>query len=206
VEAKDSEWAVKYQLECLETFREGEGAWGVTYLESFMRILGHPTLQSSLRGISKAGKTPKVVVLGSALGNQVIWGSAAFGFEGVGYDVLGCCVEKAEEIADGLKGEGGEGIREKVKFEKRNVTEEELDLDGANLVWSNDHEWGEEAQRKVEKMAFEGLKEGGGLVLYRPPLDRTLGWREGVRIGGVATSWNPSGTVFLLIKGDDEVR
>ena len=34
VEANDGEWAVRYQMECLERFRGGgEGAWGVTYLE-----------------------------------------------------------------------------------------------------------------------------------------------------------------------------
>jgi hypothetical protein len=51
----------------------------------------------------------------------------------------------------------------------------------------------------VERLAFEGLEEGGGMVLYRPPLERKLGWREGVRIK-VPTSWNPEKTVFLLLK------
>lgn len=44
------------------------------------------------------GGVPKVVSIGSGLANIVSWSAIAFGFRGVGFDVLPCCTKGAEVL------------------------------------------------------------------------------------------------------------
>jgi len=201
VEAHDKAWAVALWEESLERFPEDyeRGSWGVTYLESLMRVYGHPILQKALREAVQGGRRPAVSVLGSALGNTAVWPSLAFGFSARGYEALGCCVDKAKELVEGLKGEAGDEARSRVEFFKADVFGPNVDLTGSDVVWSNDFQWGEEAQSEVEKMAFDAMDAGGCLVLYRRPREEGLAWNEiGVAKAGV--SWDPELPVFILRK------
>ena len=51
------------------------------------------------RAVSQGrGGVPKVVCIGSGLGNLVAWPAIAFGFRGVGFDILRSCTKKAGEL------------------------------------------------------------------------------------------------------------
>ena len=139
----------------------------MTYLESLMRVYGLPVVQRSLSDAVASGRRPTVSVLGSALGNTAVWPAIAFGFNARGYEALDCCVGKARELVEGLKGKAGEEARASVEFFKADVLGPNVDLAGSDVVWSNDFQWGEEAQGKVEKMAFDAMGAGGCLVIYR---------------------------------------
>lgn len=44
------------------------------------------------------GGVPKIISLGSGLGNIVTWSALAFGFRGVGLDILPCCTKGATKL------------------------------------------------------------------------------------------------------------
>ena len=148
---------------------------------------------------------PALLVLGSALGNCAVWPALAFGFKATGFDVLESCVQKTNDIIGSLKGKGAETLKDLTKFEVANVISDSdvvgSEMKAATVIWSNDHEWGQAAQRKIEEMAFANMTEGSCLVLYRPPLTlQELGWKNGVKILDIAVSWNPKLAMYLLLK------
>lgn len=102
-EATDSSWALEQQEESLARFPSGNGAgdYGVTFLPSFFRVIGHPAVQSALRSVSPS-VPPKFVVLGSALGAACVWPSLAFGFRSTGFDILDCHVSLARGLLQQL--------------------------------------------------------------------------------------------------------
>ena len=214
-EKSDVDFALDYFQEAEGLRRSGtsgECEWGITFLPSMFRVYGHPLLQKLLKekaekndASDNSNKQPSVLVLGSALGNCAVWPALAFGFKATGFDILESCVQKTNAIIGSLKGKGAETLRDLTRFEAVNVISQS-DLVGremkeASVVWSNDHEWGQAAQRKIEEMAFENMTEGSCLVLYRPPLTlHKLGWKNGVQIPNIAVSWNPKLTMYLLLK------
>eukprot|EP00585_Thalassiosira_rotula_P016422 CAMPEP_0196168600 /NCGR_PEP_ID=MMETSP0911-20130528/3301_1 /TAXON_ID=49265 /ORGANISM="Thalassiosira rotula, Strain GSO102" /LENGTH=495 /DNA_ID=CAMNT_0041434615 /DNA_START=78 /DNA_END=1565 /DNA_ORIENTATION=- len=219
VERSDGDFASEYFREGLGRFApsavvdasspsDGGGEWGITFLPSLFRVYGHPLVQEILREKAEGGgeAPPSLVVLGSALGNCAVWPALAFGFRATGFDILESCVRKTnDDIIASLKGNGAARLRDLVKFEVANVLSDadrvEPEMKAASVVWSNDHEWGEAAQRKVEEMAYANMSEGSCLVLYRPPLTlQDLRWKAGVKIPNIATSWNPRLTMYLLKK------
>lgn len=199
-----SPWLLSLSREALGRFGCGEaGAFGVTFLGSFMRVAGHPVAQGRFGEVLRGGGTPHVVSLGSALGNSVVWPAAAFGFTGKGYDVLESAVGKARELVAGLKGEGGRGVGARVSFEAGDVLEDEgaaKEIGRADLVWANDHSWGEEAQRRLEELCWERMQPGACLVLYRKPAGKH-GWDlKSMGLLQVPTSWHPKATMVILKK------
>jgi len=213
-EKSDDDFALNYfqEAEGLRRFQSsGECEWGITFLPSLFRVYGHPLLQKLLK--EKAEKNasednnepPALLVLGSALGNCAVWPALAFGFKATGFDILESCVQKTNAIIGSLKGKGAETLKDLTRFEVANVISDSdkvsREMKAASVVWSNDHEWGQAAQRKIEEMAFENMTEGSCLVLYRPPLTlHELGWKNGVQIPDIAVSWNPKLTMYLLLK------
>ena len=203
-EGLDSTFALDLRRSSLETFGASSsslgGSWGLTYLSSFFRVFGNPHVQRSLRRDEASGK---ITVLGSALGNACVWPTAAFGFNSVGFDLLGCCTEKSDEIVDGLLGEGGRRIRERVEFVNEDCLSERgrAEMEKADVIWSNDFSWPKGVQESVEEVAFASMPSGAALVLYRPPrlLDK-LKWTTGAKINGIPTSWDPALSFYVLVK------
>ena len=199
MEAHDKSFAISLWSESLDRFPSDyeQGSWGVTYLESFMRVYGHPMLQKSLCGVINEGRKPTVSVLGSALGNTAVWPSLAFGFKSTGHEALDCCATKSNELLQNLKGRAGDEARSNVTLIHGDAFD--ADLEGSDIIWSNDFQWGEEAQREVEAKAFEALSPGRCLVLYRRPKDDGLNWSERV-VTRASVSWDPELPVFILLK------
>lgn len=215
IEKSDDDFALEFIQEGLRRFTppvdasssDGGGEWGITFLPSLFRVYGHPLVQEILREKAEGSEAPpSLLVLGSALGNCAVWPALAFGLRATGFDILESCVHKTNnDIIASLKGNGAERLRGLVKFEVADVISDsdrvEPEMKAASVVWSNDHEWGEVAQRKVEEMAYANMSEGSCLVLYRPPLTlQDLQWKAGVKIPNIVTSWNPQLTMYLLKK------
>jgi hypothetical protein len=215
-ETNDAEFSLMLQEESLRRFPEwgdsGAGAWGVTYLDSFLRVIGHPTLQLMLRakldggdGTKPAEKpvfaTPKIVVLGSALGNTAVWSAAAFGFEAVGFDTLHACTDAANALLNAsLKEPAREQISSLVRLECADVLEDAgvaAEVATATVVWANDFAWPPEAQRRLEARVYAALPTGASLVLYREP--HLTAWVDGGSLP-VATSWNPQTLMRIMVK------
>jgi len=207
IETKDKAFALSFQRESLDLFpSSSEGnAWGITYLSSFFQVLGNPLIQQNM---SKKKKF-KMVVLGSALGNACVWPAAAFGCSAVGFDVMETCVHTSNKLIESVAGAGGDRLRENVRFRNIDVLKEIEEIQAAidccgdemSVVWSNDFSWGEHAQIQVENKAFEAMRSGDVIVLYRPP--RTLGvneWSHGGKISNIAVSWNVRSTMYVLVK------
>lgn len=213
-EKSDDDFALDYFQESLRRFSssssvvasDGCGEWGITFLPSLFRIYGHPLVQKLLKEKAEASEEPPaLLVLGSALGNCAVWPALAFGFKATGFDVLESCVQKTNDIIGSLKGKGAETLKDLTKFEVADVISDSdvvgSEMKAATVIWSNDHEWGQAAQRKIEEMAFANMTEGSCLVLYRPPLTlQELGWKNGVKILDIAVSWNPKLAMYLLLK------
>jgi hypothetical protein len=161
------------------------------------------------------GGVPKVVGLGSALGNTVAWPSMAFGFRGVGLDILPSCTGAAKELYE----EAVEAISRKnemltkygnesgssagtVRFETVDVVENsavvQKECADANVVWLNDYSWSVDGQKEVERAAMESLPSGSVLVLYRPP--HYIPSSNAVTKVLVATSWNPTLEMHVVLK------
>lgn len=221
-------WVARWQTSVLDVFPDSNdsGSWGVTYFQSFLRIMMEPIVQHTV-SVGRGG-VPKVVVLGSALGNIVAWAALAFGFRGVGLDALAPCTEGATELyttavdaierknevlqqykasamvedrvvpaADASKTVG------KVVFERVNVVSDtehvSRECDDANVVWINDFSWSVAAQRAVEATALASMPSGSLMVLYRPPHFPPQD-SQLIKVVSVATSWNPALDMHLVYK------
>jgi len=198
----DRAWILRLTDESLARFPVSSDAasWGVTYLQSFMKIMGAPPVQKAL---AACPGVPHVVSLGSALGSSIVWPAAAFGFTGVGFDALSAAVEKSTALVGDLAGKGGEAVQGAVEFRTGDVLEAEAGVEEeirkADIVWLNDFSWGQDSNQAVEQLCFQSMKRGAMLVLYRSPADKSLQWE----IGGVVRvplSWHPSSNVVLLRK------
>ena len=212
------DFVLRMQEDMLDTFPNGSegGTWGITYFASSLRVFMEPVVQNAVsRGWN--GGVPKVVVLGSALGNAVAWPSMAFGFRGVGLDVLSSCTEAATELYE----EAVEAIAKKnemltkygqdssgssagdVRFDTIDVVENDAvvrkECMDANVVWLNDYSWSMEEQRKVERTTMESLPSGSVLVLYRPPHHVPSNPNAVTKVL-VATSWNPTLEICIVLK------
>ena len=212
------DFVLKMQEDMLDTFPNGSegGAWGITYFASSLRVFMEPVVQNAVsRGWN--GGVPKVVVLGSALGNAVAWPSMAFGFRGVGLDVLSSCTEAATELYE----EAVEAIAKKnemltkygqdssgssagdVRFDTIDVVENDAvvrkECMDANVVWLNDYSWSVKEQREVERTTMESLPSGSVLVLYRPPHHAPANPNAVTKVL-VATSWNPTLEMCIVLK------
>merc|ERR1711865_115637 len=225
----DASWLLNQQLESLAHFpKSNEGAWGVTYFQTYFRVFHQLSIQKAIRSMlnSQQAARPKVVVLGSALGGACFWPALAFGFRAVGFELLPGCVEEAKALAS--KGEpllkflhersGQSGEPQSVaEFRCVDVVEQseevQLEMADAAVVWVNDYAWPTAAQQRVEEMALHALPTGGVLVLYRPPhsagylrnANETPGpvrWVDGGRVRA-ATSWDPELEMHILIKDSE---
>ena len=209
----DEEWVLKLQEDVLTRFPESSGAgdWGVTYFASYLRMFHHPAVQQAVtmgsKGLHGGGAVPKVLALGSALGNAVSWPALAFGFRGVGLDVLPACVEgstalhaaaaAAVENTNKLlreynkPGGDGAGVGE-VTFDEVDVVADlarvRAECADSSVVWLNDYSWPEAAQAATEAAVMEALQPGAVLVLYRAPHHSPP--RKDLSVK-VPTSWNP---------------
>jgi hypothetical protein len=200
VENGDDAWLVAMLEESQRLFGTSNvsaaASWGVTYLQSCMRVLGHPAVQSALQQAVDSKRKPHVVSLGSALGNTVTWPAIAFNFSGVGFDVLGSVVEKANSLVP--ENVEAEFKQEDVLSDAAGAVKQEIAK--ADVIWINDFAWGKEANERVEKMCLESMKDGAVAIMYRevagsqPDAWEMMG---GVR---VATSWHPNAGVAIVRK------
>jgi tetratricopeptide (TPR) repeat protein len=220
-------WVVKWQSEVLDTFGadSDRGGWGVTYFTSFLRIFMEPIVQRTVS--TGRGGVPKVVVLGSGLGNIVTWSAFSFGFRGVGLDVLPCCTEGATELytsaVDAIERKNeilhqykdsamldgkvpAAGVSDtigKAYFDSVDVAADtkrvEMECVDANVVWINDYSWSEDDQRSCEAAALAGMPAGTVMVLYRPPHFPPSN-SQLMKTVPVATSWNPSLEMHIVFK------
>jgi len=226
IETKDTEFALSLQKDSLELFSSTvEGStWGVTYLSSFFQVMGNPLIQQSMNSNNnptnnkKKKKNYQMVVLGSALGSACVWPATAFGFQAVGFDIMDTCIDTSNRLIESVAGKGGELLRERVEFRKIDVLQEIEEVQTAinnntncgndddddetmNIIWSNDYMWGEEAQLEVENKAFEAMRTGDVIVLYRHPHTLQINkWSRGGKIENVAVSWDVHSTMYVLIK------
>ena len=213
----DSEWVMNYQQNVLNTFpkEDNGGEWGVTYFQSSLRIFMEPVVQNAVsKGHGGNGAFPKIVALGSALGNTVSWPAIAFGFRGIGFDVLESCTKGAEElyataataidrknvVLGDIDGGASAGA---VRFETINVIDEKVrigkECTDANVVWLNDYAWSIEAQKEVEENVMRNLPSGSVMVLYRAPhfVPENV---NAVKTINVSTSWNPNLEMNVVLK------
>jgi hypothetical protein len=225
----DTDWVAQWQLEVLELFpvtSEG-GDWGVTYFTSFLRIFMEPIVQQVVS--TGRGGVPKVVSLGSGLGNIVSWPALAFGFRGVGLDVLPVCTKGATElyttaveairlkndilhqfkdskilVGQQLPDAGNSDVTiGKVIFDTVDVVVDtarvEKECADANVVWISDQSWPVEAQRAIEATAFASMPSRTIMVLYRPPHYPPEN-NKLVKAIPVATSWSPNLDMYIVYK------
>ena len=213
----NTEWVLKFQEDCLDTFPNSStgGEWGVTYFQSSIRIFMEPVVQNAVaRGHGGVGEYPKIVGIGSALGNAVAWPALSFGFRGIGFDVVDSCTQGAVELYT----EAAEAIDRKnavlgnalggsaagaVTFETMNVVENaqriQEECSDANVVWLNDYAWSKDAQIENEENVMSSLPSGSVAVMYRPP-HRPPSNSEAVKKIAVATSWNPMLDMHIVLK------
>jgi tetratricopeptide (TPR) repeat protein len=239
----DPEWVLQFTMESLDVFGGnnnnnnnndggggGGGEWGITYFTSSLRIFMEPIVQHCLkRGHGNHGQVPKMVGLGSALGNTIVWPAIAFGFRGVCFDILPSCTNSAKELyqnaADAIErknkifkqyqnvegGDGGDGSHAgHVHFETMDVIHEinrvKDECKDANIVWINDFSWSIDSQKKIEKNVYDSLPSNSVMILYRPPhypppnVDSNEGSRSAVAVINVATSWNPNLEMHIVLK------
>jgi tetratricopeptide (TPR) repeat protein len=217
------EWVLKLTENVLDTFpaTDGGGDWGVTYFASSLRIFMEPVVQHCVsRGHGPHGQVPKMVGLGSALGNTVVWPALAFGFRGICFDILSSCTEGASELyhkaADAIarkntvlkeyKGDdehgGGGSEVGAVTFETLDVVQEvdrvAEECKDANVVWINDFSWPVEAQQIIEQTAYNNMPSNSVMVLYRAPHVATN--EKTMTKINVATSWNPNLEMHVVLK------
>jgi hypothetical protein len=201
----DVAFALAHQEECCQLFPASSdgGAYGITYLQSVLRVLQRGSVQQAL-GSATDGK-PQLVALGSALGSACVWPAVACGITCHGFDLMPFAVTTATQLMEQVVPEE----KKLVTFECADVLQDarvRAQLKKANVVWVNDFAWAKEDQTDLEQLVLNTAPVGTVVALYRPPrhdLAEGVGlcgarrWKH-LEVVQIATSWNPTLDMYLL--------
>lgn len=178
-------------------------SYAAFWADSLLQVLQTPAIVRAL-----SATAPRVVVLGSALGEQcasvVAWAPAA---RCLGYELLCGMAADARQLWE--EAVAGNGSPERVRFECRDALGQEpwwdegfwggepSEADASPLfIWANDYAWGEEAREVLLRKATQ--EAGPGAVLVLPRLGATpAGWNRAMDLE-VDVSWHSALAVTVL--------
>lgn len=164
----DPEWQVQRLLECADTFGASEStrfacAYGISWFDAtWAKVVEHPLAARSHARVPTdgSGPPPRVVVLGSALGEHCLFTAVLLGIPCVGYELLcNASVERAAAL-----------VPSGAPAEFRCKDALEADLSGATFVWLLDAVWPAELQEKLERKLAAELQEDAVVAIYRRPI------------------------------------